>query len=535
MPQLTGGQALVQQLKMEGFDTIFCLPGIQLDWAFDAIYAEQAHFRVIHTRHEQACAYMADGYARASGKPGLALVVPGPGVLNATAALSTAYACSSPVLMVTGQIHSELIGKNKGILHEIPDQMRALASVTKWQAQSLQPGQVPGMLHEAMSRMLSGRPRPVEVEVPPDVLQNAADVTLFEPTPPERPAPDLDLIDRAAQVLGKAKQPIIFAGGGIIGSQAWDELLQLAEALEAPVILTNNAKGAISDRHYLAHGARSMRQLRESCDAALVVGTRFVAGLTGATPAREMTDKQIVQMDIDPDEVGRNFNPAVGIVSDAKLGLAALAERVARYNSPRASRRDELTALKDSVAEQGAKTQPQHDYAMAIRAELPEDGVFFQESTQVGYWSSVYFPCYQPRTYFTSGYQGTLGYGFATALGAQVGVPDRRVVSINGDGGFMYNVQELATMAQQKIPLTAIVFNDNAYGNVKRIQQLQFGGHEIATDLYNPDMMKLADAFGVEGRRANSPQELRTVLREVFASPRPVLVECPVPPMPQMT
>ncbi len=347
--------------------------------------------------------------------------------------------------------------------------------------------------------------------------------------------PDPGLIDRAAQVLGQAKSPIIFAGGGIIGSEAWAELQQLAEALEAPVILTNNAKGAISDRHYLAHGARSMRDLRESCDAALVVGTRFVAGLTGATPARGMEGKPIVQLDIDPEEVGRNFDPAVGIVGDARLGLAALAERVGRYSGTRPSRRDELQALTDSVAEQGAKTQPQHDYAMAIRAELPEDGIFFQESTQVGYWSSVYFPCYQPRSYFTSGYQGTLGYGFATALGAQVGVPDRRVVSVNGDGGFMYNVQELATMAQQKIPLTAIVFNDNAYGNVKRIQQLQFQGHEIATDLYNPDMMKLADAFGVEGRRANSPEELRTVLREVFASPRPVLIECPVPAMPQMT
>ena len=180
MPTSTGGQALVQQLKMEGFDTIFCLPGIQLDWAFDAIYAERGHFRVIHTRHEQACAYMADGYARASGKPGLALVVPGPGVLNATAALSTAYACSSPVLMVTGQIHSDLIGKNKGILHEIPEQMRALASVTKWQSLALDSTKVPGMVHEAMSRMLAGRPRPVEVEIPPDVLQNAGEMTLFE-------------------------------------------------------------------------------------------------------------------------------------------------------------------------------------------------------------------------------------------------------------------------------------------------------------------------------------------------------------------
>jgi acetolactate synthase-1/2/3 large subunit len=171
---------------------------------------------------------------------------------------------------------------------------------------------------------------------------------------------------------------------------------------------------------------------------------------------------------------------------------------------------------------------------MAVRAELPEDGVLFQESTQVGYWSSAAFPVYQPRTYFSSGYQGTLGYGFATALGAQVGLPDRKVVSINGDGGFFYNVQELSTMVQQRIPLTAIVFNDNAYGNVKRIQETRFDGHTIASDLHNPDMLKLAEAYGIEGRRANSPAELRAVLHDVLARNDPVLIEVPVGPMPQM-
>ena len=171
----------------------------------------------------------------------------------------------------------------------------------------------------------------------------------------------------------------------------------------------------------------------------------------------------------------------------------------------RPSRRDELLDLKRYLAEDAARTQPQADYAMAIRAELPDDGIYVQESTQVGYWSSANFPVYQPRTYFTSGYQGTLGFGFATALGVQAGAPDRKVVSVNGDGGFFYNVQELSTMVQQHIPLTAIVFNDNAYGNVKRIQEMRFGGRTIASTLHNPDMLKLAEAYGLEGRRATSP------------------------------
>ncbi len=536
MPQMTGGQALVQQLKMEGIDTIFALPGIQLDWAFDAIYEERDHFKVYWTRHEQAAAYMADGYARSTGKVGMFLVVPGPGLLNASAALSTAYACSSPVLCVTGQINSDMIGLRRGILHEINDQMETIASVTKWQCRGMTPPEIPGIVHEAFKQLQTGRPRPVEVEIPPDILAASGEVTLFEPRFNDRPAPDLDLIEKAAQVLGKAKNPMIFSGGGIISGAAWAELQRLAELLEAPVIMTNNGKGALSDRHHLAHNARSTLALAPDADAVLVVGTRFVQGIMQNAPPPWLTrDKTVIQMDVDEEEIGRNYRPDIGILSDARKGLAALAERVERHNISRVARKDDLMALKKAIADEAAQSHPQSDFALAIRTELPEDGIYVQESTQVGYWSGAFFPAYQPRTYFTSGYQGTLGYGFATALGAQVGNPDKKVVSVNGDGGFFYNVQELSTMVQQKIALTTIVFNDNAYGNVKRIQEMRFGGRIIASDLYNPDMMKLCDAYGLEGRRVHTPEELRSTLHEVFAGPaRPVLIEVPVGPMPQM-
>ncbi|HEY7268996.1 MAG TPA: thiamine pyrophosphate-dependent enzyme [Dehalococcoidia bacterium] len=533
---MTGGQALVQQLKMEGIDTIFGLPGIQLDWAFDAIYEERDHFKVYWTRHEQATAYMADGYARSTGKPGMCLVVPGPGLLNASGALSTAYACSSPVLCVTGQINSDMIGLRRGILHEINDQMETIASVTKWQARGMTPAEIPGIVHEAFRQLQTGRPRPVEIEVPPDVLAATGEVTLFEPGFNERAAPDPDLIEKAAVALGQAKNPVIFSGGGIMSGAAWEELQRLAETLEAPVVMTNNGKGALSDRHHLAHNARSTMALAPDADVVLVVGTRFVQGIMqNAPPPWLSRDKTVIQIDVDEEEVGRNYKPDIGIVSDAKRGLALLAERVQRHNVSRPSRKDDLLALKKVIADEAAETHPQSDFALAIRAELPDDGISFQESTQVGYWSSQFFPAYKPRTYFTSGYQGTLGYGFATALGAQVGNPHKIVVSVNGDGGFFYNVQELSTMVQQKIPLTAIVFNDNAYGNVKRIQQMRFGGRTIASDLLNPDMEKLADAYGVEFRRAHSPEELRASLHEVWGGPmRPRLIEVPVGEMPQM-
>jgi acetolactate synthase I/II/III large subunit len=535
MAMLTGGQALVQQLKREGVDTVFVLPGVQLDWAFDALYEERDHFRVIHTRHEQACAYMADGYARASGRPGVCLVVPGPGLLNATAALSTAYACSSPVLCVTGQIDSSQIGKGRGLLHEVNDQLGLISHLTKWQALAVKPAEIPSLVHEAFRQLRTGRPRPVELEAPPDVLEAKDEVKLLPPAEPAPAEPDLDRIEAAAKLLGDAQRPVICSGGGVISSGACAELQRLAELLEAPVIMSNNGKGALSDRHHLGLPMRAMRELAPEADAVLLVGTRFVQGIMNLTPQDWMKDgKTIVRMDIDAEEIARGYEPAVSIVADARRGLDALSERVEAHNRRRDSRREELLALKEYLAEDAMRQQPQAAYAMAVRRALPDDGILVQESTQVGYWASAAFPVYEPRTFLTSGYQGTLGYGFATALGAQVAMPDRRVVSINGDGGFFYNVQELSTMEQHGIPLIAVVFNDNAYGNVKRIQETRFGGRTIASDLHNPDMLKLAEAYGVEGRRATSPEALEATLREVLRRDNPVLIEAPVGPMPQM-
>jgi len=239
-------------------------------------------------------------------------------------------------------------------------------------------------------------------------------------------------------------------------------------------------------------------------------------------------------MDIDPEEIGRNTPVAIGIEADLKAGLAELVNRVPRHNRKRPSREEELTALKERIDDLLFELQPQASYAQVIREELPEDGILVNESTQVGYWSNLGFPVYEPNTFLTSGYQGTLGYGFATALGAQVGNPDKRVVSINGDGGFMYNVQELSTAVRHGINLVTIVFNDNAYGNVRRIQKESFGGRTIASDLLNPDFVKLAESFGVEGRRAEGPEGLRAALRDALASGHPTLIEVPVGEMPSI-
>jgi acetolactate synthase-1/2/3 large subunit len=371
----------------------------------------------------------------------------------------------------------------------------------------------------------------VEIEIPADVLQAKGEVELSEPAAHGRGPGDPDLIEKAAQVLGRAKSPLIYTGGGVFRSGAWSELQQLAEMLEAPVATTVNARGALSDRHHLAIPDLLAADLAPTTDVLLVVGSRFIVGNNVTWRAG---DKTVIRIDVDPEEMNRNYSPDISVVGDARSSLAALLDRVPRYNSRRTSRRDELTTLKGAFALKADSVQPQAQLGRAIRAELPDDGIFLAESTQVGYWAQAYFPVYWPRAFFTSGYQGTLGYGFATALGVQAGNPGRKVVSISGDGGFFYNVQELSTMAQQNLPLVAIVFNDNAYGNVKRSQETRFGGRTIATDLHNPDLMKLADAYGIAGRRAKDAAELRRELRAALAADEPTLIEVPVGPMPSM-
>ncbi|MCX7624096.1 MAG: thiamine pyrophosphate-binding protein [Thermomicrobium sp.] len=531
MPRLTGGQALVAQLLGEGIDLVFGLPGVQLDWAFDALYEARDHIRVIHTRHEQATSYMADGYFRTTGKVGVCLVVPGPGVLNAMAGLATAYACNSRVICVTGQIPSEQIGKGRGMLHEIPHQLEALRSVTKWAARATRTEEIPALVHEAFVRLFSGRPRPVALEIPPDVLQATAEVETVPATRPEPPEPDPELVEHAAQLLGKAERPLVFAGGGVLVAEAWEELRRLAEELEAPVVLTMDGKGALDDRHDLAQNMIAARELTPNADVILVVGTRFLQPAMSDWGPR---DQAIIQLDIDPEEVGRNIRPTIGIVADAKRGLAALLDRLPLYNRKRPSRRAELRALKERVADLLWEVQPQASFGMALREALPEDGIVVSESTQVGYWTWNAFPVYRPRTFLTSGYQGTLGFGFATALGAKAGNPDRPVLSINGDGGFLYNLPELATMVQHRLNVITVVFNDNAYGNVRRIQKERFGGRFIASELVNPDFVLLARSFGIEGLRVETPERLRDVVADAVKDPRPVLIEVPVGEMPSI-
>ncbi len=525
MTRMTGGQALVKSILRNGVDTIFGLPGVQMDHFFNALHDEGNRVRVIHTRHEQGAAYMAYGYAAASGRVGTYAVVTGPGFLNAAAALSTAYAAGAPVLGVIGQIPSSTMGRGFGLLHELPDQSAILAGLTKWSACIRHPAQAPALVNEAFRQLASGRIRPVGLEAPMDVLPKETEVDLLDPAEPAPPPPlDQDAIAKAAEILGAGKRPLIFAGGGVAG--AGEELLAVAEALQAPVISHRGARGVIDDAHYLSQQIALGFELWAEADVVLAVGTRLQPPRMGwgNDPAR-----QIVLINIDPQELERLGRPKLGLVADAKPALAALANALQGQDRARPSRKDEIEGKAAAkTAELEERLGQQMAYVRVLRAALGEDDIFVDELTQVGYVCRTAFPVHRPRTYVGTGYQGTLGYGLPTALGAKVANPDRRVLSINGDGGFMFNVQELATAAQHNIPVVAVVFNDGAYGNVRRMQEELHGGRVIASELKNPDFVALAESFGIGARRVDGPEGLAEAIEAGFAANAPYLIECHV-------
>ena len=529
MPEMTGGQALIKSLAREGVEVIFGLPGVQMYEAINPI-ADEPSIRFITARHEQATAYMADGYARAAGKPGVCMVVPGPGLLNASAAIGSAFAASSPILVVAGQIPKDSIGKDVGLLHEVNDQMVAIQQVTKAAYRMLAPKEVPGTIHEAFKQLRTGRPRPVEVEIPPDTLAEVADVDLLEPGDYARHAASKEQVDEAVRILADAKDPMIWAGGGVISSGGTAALTRIAEHLQAPVHVTPEGKGAIDERHYLSRGALKTRTdtLREKLrghDVILAVGTRFAA--VDPDPGQ-----RVIQIDIDPDEIGRNHANTHAVLGDAGKTLAALETQLTATSDARASRQAEMEEWRADRFGTG-RTEPQDGFNEAMRRAIPDDGIIIAGMTQLGYYGRLYFPIYNPGTYVNSSYFGNLGFAYPTGLGVKVAKPDTPVIVISGDGGFMFNSSELSTAVQYSINVVLIVFNDNAFGNVLRDQKDRYGADRaVGSELHNPDFVKLAEAYGARGIRAETPVALEQAIRDGIAADLPTLIEVPVGPMP---
>ncbi|CDN50780.1 thiamine pyrophosphate-dependent enzyme [Neorhizobium galegae] len=515
----TGGDSIVASLRAHNVDTVFGIPGAQLYGLFDAF--QRDGMRVITPRHEQTCAYMAFGYARASGNPGVYSVVPGPGVLNTGAALLTAWGCNEPVLCLTGQVPTAFLGKGRGHLHEMRDQRAVLAGIAKSAERADKAGDVSAAIAHAFREMRSLKPGPATVEMPWEQFVAEGEFEIARPLE-NHPDPIADVaIDEAAAVVGRAERPMIFVGPGAF--EARDEVLRLAEMLHAPVVGFRSGRGVVSNRHELGLTIAEARKLWPAVDCVIGIGTRLEVPSWRWKPR---ADVPVVRLEIDAEELTRTPE-ALGVLGRAKTSLTALLGEI----KPRTLSSDWQESIRKARAETAQAIQeisPHYEYLQAIRAALPDDGILVEEVCQSGFASWYCYPVYEPRTFISTGFQGTLGFGFPTALGVKVARSDVPVVSISGDGGFMFAAQELATAAQYGIDVITVVFNNSAFGNVKRDQSEAFGGRLIGSELKNPDFDKLAAAFHVDFARVSAPEDLRTAIETAITRGGPWLIEVPL-------
>lgn len=531
MAEKSGNQPSVADLVVDslianGVDQLYCLPGYQNDEFFDALYDKQDQLTPIHTRHEQGAVYMALGAALASGKPQVASVVPGPGFLNGSAALATAYSLYAPVLALVGQIPNGEIDKGYGALHEVPGQLEMLGHLTK-QADRITGGEnATGLISSAMTALKSGIPRPVGLEVPMNIWKSrCADVSdTLAVAPQQAPLPDPDKIDQAVRLLKGAKQPMIVVGSG--AQSISHDVTLLAEMMSAPVLSMRTGHGVVSSHNPLSIRTLEGYALWADCDVVLALGTRL--------QAQQMhwgvdDDLKIIQVEINDAELGRINKPEVGLLGDVAAIVPALITALEGAEAKKPDWLAKVAAVKARVmASYKKEFAPQLAWLDVIRDELPEDGIFVEDLTQVGYVSRFALPVYHPRTCLSPGYQGTLGWGLAAALGAANARRDVPVVAIMGDGGALFCIGELATAIRHNIPVTIIIFNDNAYGNVRGFQNDRHHGRTIATDLASPNFAALAKSYGMNGVTAETPEQLRKYLRASIAEQSQTVIEVPV-------
>ena len=535
MTKLSGAEAIVRCLEREGIELVLGIPGLYSMPIFDALYRHPT-IKVMTVRHEQGASFMADGYARATGKPAAVITLPGPGLTNALTGLGEAFSDSSPVLLLSTQVNRDSIDKDKGLLHELTGQYEMAAQVCKYSERIMNPEDISGAFHRAMKALRCGRPRPVQLEIPRDIQVEPFDWDeardTLSPANPEQPSVSEQQLALATEQLAGAERPFIYAGGGVISSGASEALVALAERLGAPVLTTGMGAGSIPGDHPLWCGVAwiagaDITPLFEACDALLAVGTRFNEGMTAGwnVPLPETT----IRIDIDPEELERNLPMNLKLLGDAKDALERLNQSLAAKGINRDGKMpDELAEARASykgalLARVGATTP----WMKALRDALPRNAIISADMAL--FWADMLsiFPMYEPRTMlFPWGY-GTLGFGIPEALGAKVAKPDAPVIAIAGDGAFLFTGTELATAVQYSLNIPILVPNNDAYGMIKVQQRDQFEAQYMAVDLVNPDFVKLAEAFGAYGEKATTPGELKESLTRALSADKPTVIEIP--------
>jgi len=533
--KVRGGVALIKALEAHGVRTTFGIPGVHTLDAYDALY-DSDHIATILPRHEQGAGYMADGAYRATGKPGVALIVTGPGVTNVVTAAGEAFADSSRIVIIATNLERKYLDTLEGNLHEMKDQMGVMRPVTKWAHRVMSAKEIPGAVAEAFRQVQTGRGRPVYLEIPIDVMAEEVEIDELPVGEGERTAPNPEQVAEAADLIAAANRVFIFAGGGCDDDEVSPLLRELAHELGAPVCTSLMGKGAIPEDDDYAVGAFGYRWSPESPIASLMKGSDLTiaigTGLGVRTTAQGTMPlpTPLIHIDIDPHEIGRRYPTAVGIVADAALTLKALLEAVRAGKRPK-----ERWSVEEIRAVREANFQPANEraeryvaYLRALREATPRDAIVTCDMTMMCYEAVRYFPVYEPRTFtFPRGF-GTLGSSLPTALGAKIARPDRKVVSLNGDGGFQFTMQELGAAAHHRIPVTIVIFNDSTHTAVKVAQREAYPGRYIDVDLVNPDYVKLAGAYGITAVRAESPAALSEALASALQREEPVLIDVPI-------
>ena len=515
---VTVAELAVESIRSLHVDTLFCLPGVQNDDFFDVL-VDARDIAPVVTRHEQGAAYMALGAAQATGRPAALCVVPGPGMLNASAGLTSAYWGNARVLALIGAVPSQWRRRGTGILHDLPDPAAVLRQVTKHAAYIGRGIDAVGVWQRAIDELVSGAPRPVAVEVPVDIWSRPADGVLGPPRA-STPAFDTEQIQEAARILGRAQRPLIMVGGG--AQDASEPVRELAEALEAPVFARYMGLGVLDTRHRLHAYLTMGRKLWRTSDVVVGIGTRMEFPNV-EWGVRE--GQQIVQINIDAAELDRYGTGTIGIHGDAAEACRLLTDALGRHNRLRDDRTEEMAELRARHFERIAYLEPQLSYLRAIRSVMPDDGIIVEDVTQVAFVAHIAYEHRLPRTYLATGGAGTLGAGVAHGIGAAAAAPDRPQLTIVGDGGMLFTATELATAVQHGINTTVLLFDNGAYGNVQRLQRQRFGpDRTIASTLRNPDWIAFGESFGVRTERAGGPEALPAVLERSLAHPGPSMV-----------
>jgi acetolactate synthase I/II/III large subunit len=515
---------ILDGMRATGIRQLFCLPGVQNDPFFDAVVDARDWLDVIVNRHEQGCAYMAMGAAQATGRPTAMCVVPGPGLLNASAGLSSACGGGARVLAIVGQIHSRLLGKGYRVLHELDDQPAVLRQVTKHAAIVRDLGTAALQIQLAFDELVSGTPRPVAIEVPANLWAKPATGAVGQGSR-TMPSVDLEAVDAAAAKLGAAGKPLIWVGTG--AQDAAVGVRRLAELLQAPVSTRRMGHGVMDETDPLFAPLGMAHRMWPDVDVVLGIGSRIEFPLL----QWGTTGLDLIQINTDHDELDRHGLGALGIHGDAAEVVPLLVERLADLQRP--DRAADLGARRDVFYADIAHLEPQLSYLAAISEALPDDAIIVEDVTQLTFVAHFAYRFRHPRTFLSTGFAGTLGSGVAVGIGAKAGAPDRTVVTITGDGGFLFTATELASAVQHHVRAITIVFNDNAFGNVRRIQQERYGvARTIAATLVNPDIVAFAESFGCLGLRALDPHELGAALRKAMAHDGPVVIEVPIGEVP---